>query len=321
MSVRAPVGPTNLASERCCIGRGLAAIRANTALLKPMYLRYFLRHEEPRLAGMGQGSTFAAIGRAEIARLELSPPSLDQQGRIVDILSRAEGIVRLRREAQKKTEEIIPALFLDMFGDPATNPKGLPMVQLGEFLTFVTSGSRGWAKYYTPEGDRFIRSLDVRMNEISNENAVFVNTPKGAEAERTRVRTGDVLLTITGSQIGRVAPVPEDIAGSFISQHVAILRLKPRLSPIFLSLFLSMDAGGQREIARLQYGQTKPGLNLRQIREFRIPIPPMSLQQNFAEKLGQVRSILLQQKTATQKAEATFEVLLARTFCQTGTYS
>jgi type I restriction enzyme, S subunit len=302
----------------------LTRLRVDQGRIMPRFMAYWLRKTRDSgyfSAHATQWVSQAAFKSSELRRMEMLLPSLDEQCRIVDILSRAEGIVHLRREARKKTVELIPALFLDMFGDPETNPKGLPIAQLGEFLTFVTSGSRGWAKYYTPEGDRFIRSLDVRMNEISNENAVFVNAPKGAEAERTRVQAGDVLLTITGSQIGRVAPVPEDIAGSFISQHVAILRLIPRLSPIFLSLFLSMDAGGQREIARLQYGQTKPGLNLRQIREFMIPVPPISIQQKFAKHMHQARALLSQQASATQKAEATFDALLAQTFCQTGASS
>jgi type I restriction enzyme S subunit len=120
VSVRAPVGPTNVAAVRCCFGRGLAAIRADGSKLEADYLRFFLRHSEPCLASMGQGSTFAAIGRADIISLRIPLLPLNEQRRIADLLSRAEGIVRLCREAQKKAAEITPALFLDMFGDPAT---------------------------------------------------------------------------------------------------------------------------------------------------------------------------------------------------------
>ena len=119
------------------------------------------------------------------------------------------------------------------------------------------------------------------MNGISDENAVFVNTPKGAEAERTRVSIGDVLLTITGSQIGRVSPVSALEEGAYVSQHVAILRLKDGLCPKYLSMFLSLDSGGQREISRLQYGQTKPRLSLQDIRKFLVPVPSISLRVRF----------------------------------------
>jgi len=169
-------------------------------------------------------------------------PPIAEQDRIVCLLKGADRLRRMRRYALAMCDEFLPGAFLNLFDDPEANPKRFAIVELGDLLSFVTSGSRGWAESYVPIGDRFIRSLDVRMNSISDEDAVFVDPSRGAEADRTRVKSGDVLLTITGSQIGRVAPAPARVEGSFISQHVAILRLKSGLLPIFLSMFLSLDA-------------------------------------------------------------------------------
>jgi type I restriction enzyme S subunit len=107
---------------------------------------------------------------------------------------------------------------------------------------------------------------------------VFIRPPDNAEAHRTRIQTGDVLLTITGSKIGRVAPATPDLDGAFVSQHVAILRLDPaRMNAHFLSFFLSLGNGGQRQIAASQYGQTKPGLNFDQIRRMEVPTPAIEV--------------------------------------------
>ena len=81
MSVRAPVGPTNLVKKRCCIGRGLAALRTG-ARLDTTFLFYFLRHYEPRLASQGQGSTFDAVNRDAIEEIEIPLPPLAEQLRI-----------------------------------------------------------------------------------------------------------------------------------------------------------------------------------------------------------------------------------------------
>ena len=131
--------------------------------------------------------------------------SLYEQRRIADQLEEADRLCRTRRYTLELADTFLPAAFLEFFGDPITNPLNLPVAELGDLLSFVTSGSRGWAEYYSPEGDRFIRSLDVRMNNISDEDAVFVEPPDVAEADRTRVQPGDVLLTITGSRIGRAS--------------------------------------------------------------------------------------------------------------------
>jgi type I restriction enzyme S subunit len=120
--------------------------------------------------------------------------------------------------------------------------------------------------------------------------------------------------TITGSRIGRVAPVPERLKGAFISQHVAILRLKPGLLPVFLSMFMSLDGGGQREIARVQYGQTKPGLNLNQIREFRVLVPPLVLQQQFARLVERYERLRSVQRESLRQAEHLFQSLLHEAF-------
>jgi type I restriction enzyme S subunit len=313
ISVRAPVGPTNISPQKSCIGRGLAAIRAKKHT-DTRYLLYFLRFYEPKLAKQGKGSTFSAISRSDLESVNLPLPPLPEQQRIAAVLAKADRLRRLRRTARELSDTYLQAVFLEMFGDPVANPKGWEEHRLGKHLTFITSGGRGWAKYYSTSGDRFIRSLDVQMNHIADSDAVFVTPPDNAEAERTRVQGGDVLLTITGSRIGRVAPVPESIGKAYVSQHVAILRLDDKLCPDFLSMFLSLEQGGQRQIQRLQYGQTKPGLGFEQIRSFKIPVPSLGHQQQFAAIVHKFERLRAQQREAERQAEHLFQALLERAF-------
>jgi type I restriction enzyme S subunit len=131
------------------------------------------------------------------------------------------------------------------------------------------------------------------MNRLEDDHAVYVEAPQNAEAKRCRVQRGDVLLTITGSRIGRVAAVTNDPGESYISQHVAILRLSEGLLPEYLSAFLALERGGQMQIARSQYGQTKPGLNLEQIRQFAVPVPELSAQRRYVSAQRSVRAVQL----------------------------
>jgi type I restriction enzyme S subunit len=280
--------------------------------IDPAFLSYFLASPEFQrfIVNTEAGATRQALTKGQIEDFQVPRPPLPEQRRIAGQLEQADRLRRTRRYALELTDTFLPAAFLKLFGDPTTNPLGLPVAELGDFLSFVTSGSRGWAEHYVPEGSRFIRSLDVRMNNISDEDAVFVKPPNNAEADRTRVKPADVLLTITGSRIGRVAPVPERLSGAFISQHVAILRLKAGLLPEFLSMFLSLDTGGPRQIARAQYGQTKPGLNLNQIREMRVPVPDVCHQQRFLKLAKRVERLRAVQREALRQAEHLFASLL-----------
>lgn len=255
----------------------------------------------------------AAVSKEDLLAQRVPLPPLEEQKRIAGILGQADTLRRLRTRALDKLNTLGQALFYEMFEE--IGAKDRTTVQLGELLTFVTSGGRGWAKYYSEVGSRFIRSLDVQMNEIGDEEVVFVTPPDNAEAKRTRVAEGDVLLTITGSKIGRVAPASAQFDGAFISQHVAILRPdRSRLLPEFLSYFLSMEQFGQKQIKAKQYGQAKPGLNFQQIRSFELPDVSISDQKKFVDRLREIEKLKDRFGTGTEETEALFGSLQHRAF-------
>ncbi len=138
--------------------------------------------------------------------------------------------------------------FLEMLGDPVTNPKGWPAKPLGQLLAFLTSGSRGWAEYYADTGDIFLRIQNIKRDKLDLSDVAHVRVPDSAEARRTRTYPGDVLLSIT-ADLGRTAVVPDTLKRAFINQHLAILR-PLEVNSEYLSSFLESE-GGQRQIKRL----------------------------------------------------------------------
>lgn len=280
------------------------------------YLYYFLRQPEmvQYATTRSTGANLPRLSPKQLAEFPIPLPKLEEQKRIAAILDKAASIRHKRQEARDIADKFLEAAYVGVFGSPITNANGWPIEPLGNYLEFLTSGSRGWAQHYVPEGKRFIRSLDVKMNRISADDAVYVDPPAGAEADRTRVQPHDVLLTITGSQIGRVAFVPTDIDEAYVSQHVAILRLSERLLDRFVSMFLSLSAGGQLQIAKQQYGQTKPGLSLAQIRTFDIPVPPVALQQRFLNIWDKFADVQLGLTNSEQETNSLFNALVQRAF-------
>src|SRR5262249_28319003 len=106
LSVRAPVGPTNIANEECCIGRGLAAIRGEKNAINP-YIYFWLRHIEGWLSGQGEGSTFTAIGKDRIENLSIPLPPLPVQERIIQMLQKGDEIRRKREQALELADAIL----------------------------------------------------------------------------------------------------------------------------------------------------------------------------------------------------------------------
>lgn len=263
------------------------------------------------VAGVG-GSLLRA--RPEAVKLIKIPlPPLAEQRRIAAILDYADTVRRKRRDALSHLSRLEQAIFYDRFRRNENWTIGSE--PLGNFVKFVTSGGRGWAKYYAEQGTRFIRSLDVQMGYISDNEPVYVEAPDSAEARRTLISPRDVLLTITGSRIGRVACVPDDFPSAHISQHVALIRLdQSQVSPDFAAFFLSLPNGGQLQIAKSQYGQTKPGLNFEQIRRFQIPLPKVSEQSQFLRSLEKLRETESLGLAHLQHSENLFASLQHRAF-------
>ena len=295
---------------------GFCVLRADRTSLSSGFLFHWVKSSlfVGDMVRKATGASYPAVSDRIVLESLLALPPLPEQRRIAEVLDRAEALRVKRRAALAQLDSLTQSIFLDMFGDPARS-RNKYVEGLGKHLLFLTSGGRGWAKFYAPSGSRFVRSLDVRMNHIGNDDIAFVSAPKNAEAKRTRVTEGDVLLTITGSRIGRVAAAPSELDGAYISQHVAILRIdRSRLLPKFLSYFLSLDVGGQRQIAKSQYGQTKPGLNFEQIERFKVPVPPMEMQLKFAMRVAAVDKLKAIHCAALAELDALFASLQHRAF-------
>lgn len=276
----------------------------------PDYIAHLVKAAEPTVLKWVRATTADNFPIENLRSLEIPLPPLDEQRRIAAILDKADTLRRKRKRALDLIKQGRDALIETALRE---NSHG-QAVALKGYLEFMTTGGRSWSHYYSEAGSRFIRSLDVQMNRISDEDAAYVTPPDNAEARRTRTQEGDVLLTVTGSRIGRVAELPAGLSGSYVSQHVAILRLdRQRLRPKFLSFFLSSEAG-QRQIQKWQYGQTKPGLNFRQIGDFLIPKMSIDLQIKLERAIERFGGLLGMQEMHGERLANIFSSLQSRAF-------
>jgi type I restriction enzyme S subunit len=307
--VGATAGKVNQAIN-CAIGRSVAAVRPSKSLATE-YLYHFLTTKVHTLRGKSQGLAQGVITREMLNELCIPVPTFDEQRRIASLLDKASALRAKRRAALAELDTMPYAIFAELFGDVTTILEQWPTKKLGELLVFLTSGSRGWAQYYSDSGDLFLRIQNVKRDELDLQDAAYVKAPDTAEAKRTLVRPGDVLLSIT-ADLGRTAVIPDKIDRAFINQHLSILRTKS-LVPRFLSAYLASPAG-QRQIQRQNRQAVKAGLNFDDIRSFVIPIPPVELQHAFARRLAAVEDLKGRHRTALAELDALFASLQHRAF-------
>lgn len=251
----------------------------------PEYIAHLVKASEPVVLKWVRATTADNFPIENLRELEIPLPSLEEQKRIAAILDKADAQRAKRRQAIALLDSLTQSIFLEMFGDPVSNPKGWEIKPLADFELFLTSGSRGWAEYYSEQGTPFIRIQNLKGGRLSTEDLVFVNAPENAEARRTRVEAGDVLISIT-ADLGRVAVVPAHLHQTAnINQHIALFRPEG-INPTFLSSYLASQ-GGKRQFAALNRQGVKAGLNFSDIRALKILNPPMEMQHKF-EKLAKL---------------------------------
>ena len=257
------------------------------------------------------GSTRAKLTKAGASKIQIPLPPLAEQDRIAGILDAADALRAKRREALAQLDTLLQSTFLDMFGDPVTNPMGWEVVSVGDEIRFLTSGSRGWAKYYAKDGDTFIRIQNLKDGQLDLGDIAFVEAPESAEAKRTTVEPGDVLLSIT-ADLGRTAVVPRGIAKAHINQHLAILRFTS-LNPVFVSYQLA-SKGGQAQFDRLNREGVKAGLNFNDVKSIRLTNPPLNLQQRFAAIADSVEHQKASHRAHLAELDTLFASLQSRAF-------
>lgn len=251
------------------------------------YLYYVVKYMH--LEKYFSGATIPHIYFRDYKTEEFNLHDKTEQREIVSTLKRIEAIISNRQEQLTKLDELVKARFVEMFGDPKLNPYRFPCNSLSTYITFLTSGSRGWSQYFTNSGEYFITIKNVKNCKITLQDVQYVAPPDNAEAKRTKVQKNDLLISIT-ADLGRTGVVTEEIAnhGAYINQHLTCIRLKDeQVNPLYVAYYMESDAGKEQFTAKNQ-SAVKAGLNFNAINSLKLMAPPLSLQNQFAAFVAEV---------------------------------
>ena len=260
---------------------------AKKEVILPKYLFYFCRYFD--FDKLNTTVTIPSLTKANLLKIEMPVPSIIEQKNIVTKLNLLADMIQQRQEQLTKLDEFIKARFVEMFGDPKLNPYRFLCNSLSTYITFLTSGSRGWSQYFTDSGEYFITIKNVKNCKITLQDVQYVAPPDNAEAKRTKVQKNDLLISIT-ADLGRTGVVTEEIAnhGAYINQHLTCIRLKNELvNPLYVAYYMESDAGKEQFTAKNQ-SAVKAGLNFNAINSLKLMVPPLPLQNQFADFVAEV---------------------------------
>jgi len=310
---------------KCFFAEGQWTAIANTQVMwpdlkrvLPRYLFFYLNHF---FAWYKAGSAQPFIKLTDSKQKTIPLPPLPVQERIVAILQKADEIRRKRQEALQIADQILPALFIEMFGDPATNPKGWPVATLADTLEICEAGTWGREPQAETEVYPVLRSTNMLLDGRLDFTEIAQRAISRRIAERCTLQDGDLLLNrSSGSRehIGKLCLFrqPQDTHCIFLfSNFVQRLRPNPlRATSEYLFFYLRTDFA-RHTVERLH--ATSSGLrNLNMTEYLRQPVmlPPLSEQQRFAEYASAYESVRAKLQASLRDAETTFNVLLQRAF-------
>ena len=262
------------------------------------------------------GASYPAVSDRIVCESKIPLPPLSEQRRIAEILDKADALRAKRRAALAQLDTLTQSIFFDMFGDPATNPKGWPVVTIADICE-VKGGKRlpkGEEYSSTPTPHRYIRVVDLKAGRVDEAKLVFLRPEIQAQIAHYVVNFGDIIISIAGS-IGLVAPVPATLDGVNLTENAAKLvpRRRGEFDAVFLAAYLQTPHA-QCQI-RSHVGQVTIGkLALFRIEKIKVPLPELALQREFILRISALRDHDTVLRRAQLELDALFASLQHRAF-------
>nr|WP_295762008.1 restriction endonuclease subunit S [uncultured Intestinibacter sp.] len=314
----ATTGKTAIVTEKfpfkeACVNEHLFLIRTKEEL-KAKYLYYYF------LSDLGQhqilkdfrGATIGGISR-EFININLYIPNIEIQEKIIKILDKSQELIYKKKEQIFNLDELVKSRFIEMFGSQPNSKRGWEIAKIGDIVTDVRYGT---SKSSVIGG----KYPYLRMNNITYEGELDLKDLKyidisDDELEKCVVRKGDVLFNRTNSidLIGKTCVFnleePMVIAG-----YIIRIRLKEQVLPVYLSIFLNSDYGKQLLKSMAKGAVNQANINAQELKSIKISIPPIELQNQFADFVTQVDKLKFEMEKSLKELEDNFNSLMQKAF-------
>ena len=295
-------------------GAFCAGIRADQEKASPSYLYHFLCSPVFKSwTSISSGANIKNIRVSELAEFKVPLPPLPEQKRIAAILDKADAIRRKRQQAIQLADDFLRAMFLDMFGDPVTNPKGWEVKPLGQISTFE-NGDRSSAypsgDDLVSEGVLFLSTKNIVSDTLRLESCQYITEDKYTALSRGKARKGDLIITLRGT-LGSCCVFDCEHEKAFINAQMMIIRPGAGIGNIFLHDLL-VSKVIKNHLQGIGQGAAVPQLTAKQLKELMLPIPPIQEQKRYENIRGSVLASI--KKMQSESEESLFNAITQKAF-------
>ena len=299
MSFKLSIGKTAITGKDMYCNEAIMAFHDKHVVdILPEYIYYMFKYRN-----WDNGSNKAVMGKtlnkSTLSEVEIDICSIEKQKEIVTVLDKVMESLSSRKKELALFDELVRGRFVELFGNPVLNDKGWRCNLLGEITLKIGSGAtpKGGREAYREEGIALIRSMNVYNGKFEYKDLAHISDEQAAKLDNVSVKKSDVLLNITGASVARSCIVPNQILPARVNQHVCIVRCKKCIEPVFLNGLL-VDDNYQNLLWEIAgSGATREAITKQQVEHLKIIVPPIELQNEFADFVKQIdKSKLIVQK-------------------------
>ena len=320
-SSRAPIGLVAINTLPVCTNQGFKSLVPRLDLVSPDYLFWWLKAQVKHIQSKGRGATFKEVSKKIVESLQIPLPPLADQKRIARILDAADVLRAKRRETLAQLDTLLQSTFLDMFGDPVTNPMGWCVGRLEDYFSKTRAGTccgpfgSALKKHEYVEGGIPVWGIDnVKPNQFIQEQSLFITPEKFAKLRRYSVESGDILISRAGT-VGRMCVAVPTVEQSIIGTNLIRLSLDPdAMLPVFFASLYTFC--GERLPGLRASGDERAYsfLNTTRLKSLVLPLPPLDLQHRFAAIVESVEQQKMRQRAHLAELDILFASLQSRAF-------
>ena len=310
LSTRAPIGKVAIAGCEMYCNQGFKNLICSEKIFNK-YLYWFLKGNTMFLNSLGRGATFKEISKAIVSEIEINVPEIEEQHEIVKILEKVNTIIRFRKQELSVLDTLVKARFVEMFGDAVDNPMGWEKKQLQEIVTDDCTISYGIVQTGNDqeEGVPVFRPVDI-VNRIPKLEELKRTTEEISNKYKRTILKGHEMLITVRANIADTCIVGKEFKGCNVGRGIVPIRTQENIMVLEFLKYLMDSKHLNDDIKSKAKGITLIQLNMEDLREVELIVPPIEQQKAFVEFAEQVDKSKVKVQKALDETQKLFDSLM-----------
>ena len=287
-------------------------LSAKREILMPRYLYYFCQYFD--FERLNKAVTIPSLTKSDLLKIELELPTIETQKKIVDRLIKVEQIIQLKKRELQKLDTLVKSRFVELFGDPVINSMGWKKALIGDDCFVTKLAGFEYTQYinYEDSGDVvMVKAQNVKNGKLNRKELSFISNEVSDSLPRSQLAPGDVVMTYVGANIGDVAIIDNEY-----KYHLApnVAKIRPdseRYNSIyFMYMLMLLNA----YIVKNSADTAKAALGMERIRKLNVFVPPIELQNQFADFVASVDKSKSKIQKSLEETQLLFDSLMQKYF-------